>query len=57
MEKYYFFDKRIIQPQGTKNFTTRAVKGIKDKENNPMFGEGFFENPPKLWEVDRKSVV
>lgn len=51
MEKYYFFDKRIIQPQGTKNFTTRAVKGIKDKENNPMFGEGFFENPPKLWEV------
>ena len=51
MEKYFFLDRGIIQPQGTRNFAFRAIKAVKDHEHNPMFGEGIFESPSKPWEV------
>lgn len=51
MKKYFFFDRGIIQPQRTRNFSFRTVKAVKDQLHNPMFGEGFWESPAKPWEV------
>ena len=50
MEKYYFFDRGIIQPQRTRNFSVHTCKGVKDK-NNPLFIEGIFTDPQLPWEV------
>lgn len=51
MKQYFFFDRGILQPQATRNFEIRACKGVKDRENNPMFREDFFSQPPRKWEV------
>ena len=51
MEKYFFFDRGILQPQATANFSIRAAKGVKDTVHNPMFREDFFSEPPRRWEV------
>lgn len=51
MNKYFFFDRGIIQPQATRNFAVRTCKGVKDTENNPLFREDFFSEPSRKWEV------
>lgn len=51
MEKYFFFDRGILQPQATKNYSVRTCKGVKDRENNPLFREDFFSEPSRAWEV------
>lgn len=51
MKQYFFFDRGILQPQATRNFEIRSCKGVKDRENNPMFREDFFSQPPRKWEV------
>ena len=51
MEKYFFFDRGILQPQATRNFAVRACKGVKDTVNGPFFKEDFFSEPARKWEV------
>ena len=51
MEKYFFFDRGILQPQATRNFQIRTCKGVKDTANNPLFREDFFSEPARKWEV------
>lgn len=51
MEKYFFFDRGILQPQATRNHEIRTCKGVKDTQNSPMFREDFFSVPPRKWEV------
>ena len=36
MEKYFFFDRGIVQPQATRNFAIRTCKGVKDTENGQI---------------------
>ena len=45
MDKYYFFDRGILQPQRTRNLEIRTCKGVKDTVNNPLFREDFFSEP------------
>lgn len=51
MEKYFFFDRGILQPQRTRNLEIRTCKGVKDTVNNPLFREDFFSEPERRWEV------
>ena len=51
MEKYFFFDRGILQPQTCRNFRITTCKGVKDTENNPLFREDFFSEPARKWEV------
>ena len=51
MEKYFFFDRGILQPQRSNNFEIRTCKGVKDTVNSPMFREDYFSEPPRKWEV------
>lgn len=51
VNKYFFFDRGILQPQAMENLRIRTNKGRKDTEHNPMFREDFFSTPPRKWEV------
>ena len=50
MEKYYFFDRGILQPQRTRNLEIHTCKGVKDTENSPLFREDYFSEPARKWE-------
>lgn len=47
---YYYFDKGILAPQGMSNAKIHVVAVKKDTDNNPMFTEGWQENPILPWE-------
>lgn len=51
MKKFYFFNRGLFRPQGTENVRIAIHPAEKDTANNPMFTEGFFQDPPLPWEV------
>lgn len=51
LNKYFVFDRGILQPQGMENAALHICPLKKDEEHNPLFTEGFFGEPPKRWEV------
>lgn len=48
---YYYFDRGILAPQGMSNAQIHVSHADKDMINNPMFTEGWLENPCLPWEV------
>ena len=50
MNKYYFFDRGILQGQALNQVAVHPSKGIKDKAN-PLFSEEREGPSQKLWEV------
>ena len=51
MKRYYAFDRGIFQPQALHNVAIHTNPVTKDRENSPMFTEGFFGEPSLPWEV------
>lgn len=51
MNKYFVFDRGILQPQGMENAALHICELKKDEVNNPLFTEDFFGDPPKRWEA------
>ncbi len=51
MYKYYMFDRGILVAFRMTNAAIEVNKLQKDVENNPLFTEDFFANPPRKWEV------
>ena len=50
MDKYLLLNRGILQPQGMDNLKLVVAQIQKDVENNPLFHEDFFSDPPRLWE-------
>jgi hypothetical protein len=48
--KYLFLDSGIINGHHCDNVEIHVNPIQKDQENNPLFKEEFFANPPKKWE-------
>ncbi|MDE7029219.1 MAG: hypothetical protein K2P63_04480 [Lachnospiraceae bacterium] len=51
MGKYFFLDRGILVGYHMSNARIELNKLQKDTCNNPLFGEGFFEEPPLPWEI------
>lgn len=51
MDKYLLLDRSYLQPQGMDNARLVLAQAEKDTENNPLFHEDFFSNPPRKWEA------
>ena len=51
MDKYLMLNRSCFQPQGMDNVRLVLAKAQKDIENNPLFHEDFFSDPPRRWEV------
>ncbi|MBS4208676.1 hypothetical protein [Bacillus sp. FJAT-50079] len=51
MHKYLMLDRGILVGYSLTNSKITVNKIQKDTENNPLFGEEFFGNPAKRWEV------
>lgn len=49
--KYFFFDSGVLNGYLMTNATIKVNKLHKDTENNPLFQEDFFADPPRKWEV------
>ena len=51
MDKYLMLNRSYFHPQGMDNVRLVVTPVQKDTENNPLFQEDFFSDPPRLWEV------
>lgn len=51
MNKYFFFDRGILNGYMLSNAKMEVNKITKDVEHNPLFREDFFSEPPRKWEV------
>lgn len=51
MKKYFFLDRRLIQPQAVSNAAVFVEPIQKDTEHGVLFTEEFFAVPPKKWEA------
>lgn len=51
MHKYFFLDTGILCGYEMKNARIDVNQIRKDRENNPLFTEEYFSEPPKKWEV------
>ena len=54
MDKYLLLNRGVLQPQGMDNLKLVVAQIEKDTENNPLFYEDFFSDPPRKWEPRRK---
>lgn len=50
MDKYLLLNRGVLQPQGMDNLKLVVAQIEKDTENNPLFYEDFFSDPPRKWE-------
>lgn len=51
MDKYLLLDRSFLQPQALENVHLVLAQARKDTENNPLFTEDYFSDPPRKWEV------
>lgn len=51
MNKYFFFDRGVLQPQGMSNASMEAVEARKDTCHGAFFSEDYFSEPSRKWEV------
>lgn len=51
MGKYFFLDRGILVGYQMSNAQIEVNKLQKDTQNNPLFEEGFFEEPQLPWEI------
>lgn len=50
MEKFLLLNRSYLLPQGMDNVKLVLAKAEKDTENNPLFREDYFSDPPRRWE-------
>ena len=50
MEKFLFLNRSYLLAQGMDNARLVLARAEKDTENNPLFHEDFFSDPPRRWE-------
>ncbi|HEW0283910.1 TPA: hypothetical protein VZZ58_002018, partial [Streptococcus pneumoniae] len=51
LKKYLLLDSGLVVGYTLENAQLKLNKLKKDTENNPLFGEEYFAENPKLWEV------
>ena len=51
MDKYLMLNRSYFNAQGMDNVRLVLTPAQKDTENNPLFAEDFFSDPPRPWEV------
>ncbi len=51
MHTYFLFDRGTLMGFRMSNAALEVSKLQKDTENNPLFTEDFFSDPPRKWEV------
>lgn len=50
MEKFLLLNRSYLLPQGMDNVKLVLAEAEKDIENNPLFREDYFSDPPRRWE-------
>ena len=56
MDKYLLLNRGVLQPQGMDNLKLVVAQIEKDTENNPLFYEDFFSDPPQMGAAVRQRI-